>query len=60
MTSVAEIIWLFQLAADEQLKVDGTPNDNHTLKFKENLLNMTFKITGKGKWVNIANYIETR
>ena len=32
MTSVAEIIYLFQSAADEQSKVNGTPNDDHTLK----------------------------
>ena len=42
MTSVAEIICLFQSAADEQSKVDGPPNDDHTLKFKEDLLNVTF------------------
>ena len=60
MTSVAEIIRLFQLATDEQLRVDGPPNDNHMLKFKEELLYVTCQITGKGKWVNIANYIETR
>ena len=55
MTSIADIIRLFQLATNEELRLNGPPNDNHTLKFKENLLNMTFKITGKGKWVNIAN-----
>ena len=38
MTSVAEIIRLFQSAADEQSKADGPPNDDHTLKFKEDLL----------------------
>ena len=48
MTSVAEIIRLFQLATNEQLKVDGPPNDDHTLKFKEDLLNVTFHITFEG------------
>ena len=48
MTSVAEIIRLFQLAADEQSKVDGPPNDDHTLKFKEDILNVTFQITFEG------------
>ena len=48
MTSVAEIIRLFQSAANEQLKVDGPPNDNHTLKFKEDLLNVTFQVTFEG------------
>ena len=48
MTSVAEIIYLFQSAADEQSKVNGTPNDDHTLKFKEDLLNVTFQITFEG------------
>ena len=48
MTSVAEIIRLFQLAADKQLKVDGPPNDDHTLKFKEDLLNVAFHITFEG------------
>ena len=27
---------------------DGPPNDDHTLKFKEDLLNMTFQITFEG------------
>ena len=48
MISVAEIIQLFQSAADEQLKVDGPPNDDHTFNFKENLLNVTFQITFEG------------
>ena len=48
MTSVAEIIRLFQSAADEKSKVDGPPNDNHTLKFKEDLLNVSFQITFEG------------
>ena len=48
MTSVIEIIRLFQTAADEQLKVDGPLNDDHTLKFKEDLLNVTFQITLEG------------
>ena len=48
MTSVAEIIRLFQLAADEQLKFNGPPNDDHTFKFKEDLLNVTFHITFEG------------
>ena len=45
MNSVAEIIGVFQLAAKEQSKVNGPPNNNHTLKFKEDLLNGTFQIT---------------
>ena len=45
MTSVAEIIRLFQSAAGKQSKVDGPPNNNHTLIFKEDLLNVTFQIT---------------
>ena len=48
MNSVAEIIQLFQSAADKQSKVDGPTNDDHTLKFKEDLLNVTFQITFKG------------
>ena len=48
MTSVAEIIRLFQSAADKQSKVDGPPNDDHTLIFKEDLLNVTFQITFEG------------
>ena len=45
MTSVAEIIRLFQSATDKQSKVNGPLNNNHTLKFKEDLLNVTFQIT---------------
>ena len=30
------------------MKVNGPPNDNHTLKFKEDLLNVTFQITFEG------------
>ena len=48
MTSVAKIIRLFQSAADKQSKVDGPPNDDHTLIFKEDLLNVTFQIRFKG------------
>ena len=48
MTSVAEIIRLFQSAANKQSKVDGPPNDDHTLIFKEDLLNVTFQITFEG------------
>ena len=48
MTSVAEIICMFQSAADKQSKVDGPPNDNHTLIFREDLLNVTFHITFEG------------
>ena len=48
MTSVAEIIRLFQSAADKRLKVNGLPNENHTLIFKEDLLNVTFQITFEG------------
>ena len=48
MTSVAEIIRLFQSAANDQSKVDRPPNDNHTLKFKEDLLNVTLQITFEG------------
>ena len=48
MTSVTEIIQLFQSAANEQSKVDGPPNDDHMLKFKEDLLNVTFQITFEG------------
>ena len=48
MTSVAEIIRLLQSAADKQSKVYGQPNDDHTLIFKEDLLNVTFQITFEG------------
>ena len=48
MTSVAETIRLFQSAADKQSKVDGPPNEDHTLRFKEDLLNVTFQITFEG------------
>ena len=48
MTSVAEIIRLFQSAADKQSKVDGPPNDDHTMIFKEDLLDATFQITFEG------------
>ena len=48
MTSVAEIIRLFQSATKKQSKVDGPPNDNYTLIFKEDLLNVTFQITFEG------------
>ena len=48
MTFVAESIRLFQSASDEQSKVNGPPNNNHTLKFKEDLLNVTFQITFEG------------
>ena len=44
MTSVAENIRMFQSSANEQSKFDRPPNDNHTLKFKEDLLNVTFQI----------------
>ena len=45
MTSIAEIIRLFQSAANKQSKVNGPPNDNHTLIFKEDIFNGTFQIT---------------
>ena len=48
MTSVAEIIRLVQSDADKQSKVDGPPNDDHTLIFKEDLLNVTFQIKFEG------------
>ena len=48
MTSVAEIIRLFQSAANNHSKVDGPPNDYHTLRFKEDLLNVNFQITFEG------------
>ena len=48
MTSVAEIICLFQSASDKHSKVDGPPNDDHTLIFKEDPLNATFQITFEG------------
>ena len=48
MTSVAEIIRLFQSTADKQSKVDGPLNDDHTLIFKEDLLKVTFQITFEG------------
>ena len=48
MTSIAEIIRLFQSAADKQSKVNGPPNDDHTLIFNEDLLNVTFQITFEG------------
>ena len=48
MTSVAEIICLFQSDAGEQSKVDGPPNDDQRLRFREDLLNVTFQITFEG------------
>ena len=48
MTFVVETIRLFQSAADNQSKVDSPPNDDHTLKFKEDLLNVMFQITFEG------------
>ena len=48
MTSVTEITRLFQSAANKQSKVDGPLNDDHMLKFKEDLLNVTFQITFEG------------
>ena len=48
MTSITEIICLFQSTADDQSKVNRPPNDDLTLKFKEYLLNKTFQITFEG------------
>ena len=48
MTFVAKIICLFQSTANEQSKVDGPPNEDYTLRLKEDLLNVTFQITFEG------------
>ena len=48
MTSVAEVIRLFQSAADDQSKVNSPRNDDHTLKIEEDLLNVTFQIAFEG------------
>ena len=40
MTSVVKITRLFAEAHDNRTKVAGTPNDNHSVAFKEELLNV--------------------
>ena len=47
MTSVVEITHLFPEARDNHTKVAGTPNDNHIVAFKEDLLNVCLQITFK-------------
>ena len=52
MTSVVEITRLFVEARENLTKVSGTPNDDHVVNFKEDLLNVclqiAFKITNAG------------
>ena len=45
MTYVVEIACLFAEARDNQTKVVGTPNDDHVVKFKEDLLNVCLHIS---------------
>ena len=48
MTSVVKITRLLAEAGDSCTKVAGTPNDNHAVAFKEDLLNVCFQIAFKG------------
>ena len=48
MTSNVEITGLFPEAHDNQTKVSVTPNDDHVVKFKEDLLNACLQIAFKG------------
>ena len=47
MTSVVEITRHFAEARDNQTKVAGTPNDNHIVMFKEDLLNVCLQIASE-------------
>ena len=48
MTSVVKITRLFAEAHDNQTKVASTPNDNHVVTFKEDLLNVCLQIAFEG------------
>ena len=48
MTSVIKITCLFAGARDNRTKVTNKPNDNHFIKFKEDLLNVYLQIAFKG------------
>ena len=48
MTSGLEITCLFAEAHDNQTKVAGTPNNNHVVTFKEDLLDVCFQIAFEG------------
>ena len=48
MTSVVKITRLFAEARDNRTKVAGTPNNDHVVAFKEDLLNVCLKIAFEG------------
>ena len=48
MTSVVEITRLFADARDNHMKVAGTPNDDHVVASKEDLLNVCLQIAFEG------------
>ena len=48
MTSVVKITRLFSEARDNRTQVAGTPNDNHVVAFKEDLLNVCLQIAFEG------------
>ena len=48
MTSVVEITRLFAKARNNRKKVLGTPNDDHVVTFKEDLLNVCLQIEFEG------------
>ena len=48
MTSVIKITCLFAGARDNRTKVTNKPDDNHFIKFKEDLLNVYLQIAFKG------------
>ena len=48
MTSVVKITRLFAEARDNCTKGTGTPNNNHAVAFKEDLLNVCLQIAFKG------------
>ena len=48
MTSVVKITCLFAEARDNRTKVSVTPNDDHAVEFKEDLLNVCLQIDFEG------------
>ena len=48
MTSVVEITRLFVEARDNRTKFSGTPNDDHVVNFKEDLLKVCLQISFEG------------
>ena len=48
MTSVVKITRLFAEARDNRTKVAGTPNNDHVVAFKEDLLNVCLQIASEG------------